>query len=112
MKGITVTLYEKRWAGVDALNKSFYEETATDVDNVLVAPVSSTEVLETYNLSGRKAVYELAIPKGDTHEWRAGTRVRFFDADWRVIDIPTKGIETMIPLSWNTKVRVERYEQG
>lgn len=112
MKGITVTLYEKRFAGFDGLHQPFYEEDPVAVDNVLVAPVSSTEVLDTNNLTGSKAVYEMAIPKGDTHEWRAGTKVRFFDEYWRIIDIPTKGIETMIPLSWNTKVRVERYEQG
>lgn len=69
-------------------------------------------MLDTYNLSGRKAVYQLAIPKGDTHDWSAGKRVSFLGEDWRIIDIPTEGIEYMIPLSWNKKVQVERYEQG
>ena len=58
------------------------------------------------------AVYQLGIPKGDNHDWTAGKKVRFFDADWRIIGIPQEGIEIMIPLSWNKQVQVERYEQG
>ena len=110
--GITITLYDLTQTGTDPLNKPVYAETPVQVDNVLVAPVSSTEQLETYTLTGRKAVYQLGIPKGDTHDWKAGKKVSFFGADWRVIGIPTEGIEEMIPLDWNKKVQVERYEQG
>ncbi len=112
MKGITVTLYTKTRTGTDPLNHPIYTEETQTVDNVLVAPMSSEEVLETYNLTGRKATYQLGIPKGDTHEWKAGYRVEFFGEPWRIIEIPTEGIETLIPLDWNKKVKVERYEQG
>ena len=112
MKGITVTLYDRTSDSVDALNHPVYTETAVPVDNVLVAPMSDTEVLEVYNLTGRKAVYQMGIPKGDTHDWSAGKRVEFFGESWRIIGMPQEGIETLIPLSWNKKVRVERYEQG
>lgn len=112
MRGITVTLYNRRRTGVDALNHPIYEEISVNVDNVIVAPMNSTEALETYNLTGRRAIYQLAIPKGDENEWTAGKRVRFFNKDWRIIAIPTEGIEIMIPLSWNKKVQVETYEQG
>ena len=112
MKGITVTLYTRTATGIDNLNHPVYSEVPVQVPNVLVAPVSSTEVLETYNLTGRKAVYQLGIPKGDTNTWTAGAKVSFFDADWRIIGIPTEGIDDLIPLSWNKKVQVERYEQG
>ena len=110
ISGITVTLYEQVQASTDGFNRPVYTETGTDVDNVLVAPISSTELLETYNLTGRTAVYQLGIPKGDSHDWSAGKKVRFFGADWRIIAIPTEGIESMIPLAWNKKVQVERYE--
>lgn len=112
IRGITVTLYNLTQTGRDPLNKPIYEEVPVTVDNVLVAPVTSAEQLETFSLTGRKAVYQLGIPKGDTHKWNAGCKVSFFNADWRIIGIPTEGIEDMIPLSWNKKVRVERYEQG
>ena len=112
MRGIAVTLYDRTKIGTDELNQPIYTETPVVVDNVLVAPLNDTEVLETYNLTGRRAEYQLGIPKGDTHEWTAGKKVRFFDEDWRIIGMPTLGIEVMIPLSWNAKVKVERYEQG
>lgn len=112
IRGITITLYDLTQTGTDPLHKPIYSESPVQIDNVLVAPVSSTEQLETYTLTGRKAVYQLGIPKGDTHDWTAGKKVSFFGADWRIIGIPTEGIESMIPLSWNKKVQVERYEQG
>ena len=112
MRGITVTLYDRTETGKDALNHPVYTETAVQVDNVLVAPSSALEVLEPTNLNGRKGEYVMAIPKGDTHEWISGKKVSFFGRDWRIIEMPEEGIEWLIPLSWNKKVRVERYEQG
>ena len=112
LKGITITLYDLTQTGTDPLNKPIYAETPVQIGNMLVAPVSSTEQLETFSLTGRRAIYQLGIPKGDTHDWTAGKRVSFFGADWRIIGIPTEGIESMIPLDWNKKVQVERYEQG
>lgn len=109
IKGITVTLYDRTETGRDAFNAPIYTETAVPVDNVLVAPMSSTEVLETLELTGSRAVYQLGIPKGDTHDWSAGKKVSFFGEDWRIIALPTEGIEDMIPLSWNKKVQVEMY---
>lgn len=111
MRGITVTLYERTQNGTDAFNRPVYTERAVQIDNVLVAPVSTggEEVLDDLNLTGRKAVYTLGVPKGDAHEWE-NCRVSFFGEDWRVIGIPTKGIDALIPLQWNKKVQVERIE--
>lgn len=108
MKGIKVILYERRQNGVDEFNKPIYEETAVEVDDVLIAPAQSEEVLDILNLTGRKAVYTLAIPKGDMHVWE-NRDVEFFGERWHTIGIPQEGIEEMIPLRWNKKVRVERY---
>jgi len=110
INGITVTLYERTSDGVDAFNREVFRETPVDIADVVVAPVSSTEILETFNLTGRKAVYQLGIPKTDGHEWEAGQKVSFFGEDWRIISIVQEGIEDMIPLRWNRKVQVERYE--
>lgn len=109
IKGITVTLYEQTQTGTDAFNDPIYTETAINVDNVLVYPSTQTEILETVNLYGRKAVYTLGIPKGDTHDWE-NRRIDFFGQSWRSFGIPSQGIEDMIPLDWNMKVTVERYE--
>lgn len=77
IKGITVKLLSRVQTGTDAFNRPVYTETEIDIDNVLVAPLSTSEVLDTLNLTGHKAQYQLAIPKGDTHEWE-NQRVKFF----------------------------------
>lgn len=109
IKGITVTLIDKVFVGKDPLNKPVYKDTPIEIKNVLVAPTSSEEVLTTQNLTGRTAVYTLAIPKGDTHEWE-NKEVEFFGKRWRVFGISLEGIDDLIPLKWNKKVQVERYE--
>ena len=109
INGITVTLYDAAVNSVDPFGEPIYTETAVDVPNVLVAPASNSEILDATNLYGKKAVYTLAIPKGDTHEWE-NRIVEFFGKRWHVFGIPTEGIEANIPLDWNKKVTVELYE--
>lgn len=109
IKGITVKLYERTYGQPDAFNHPTFTEKETEVDNVLVAPASSQEILDATNLYGKKAIYTLAIPKGDTHEWE-DCKVSFFGEDWHVFGIPLEGIECDIPLAWNKKVMVEKYE--
>lgn len=108
IKGITITLIDKQEVGKDPFGKPIYEDVAIPVDNVLVVPTSSDDVVNQLNLTGKKAVYTLAIPKGDTHDWE-DTEVVFFGEKWRTVGFPTQGIEDLIPLDWNKKVTVERY---
>ena len=107
--GITIQLYEQVQTGVDAFNRPVYTETAVAVDDVLIGEPSTQDIVDELNLSGRKLAYTLGIPKGDTHTWE-GRRVGFFGDTFRVIGKPTQGIEDNIPLRWNKKVKVERYE--
>jgi hypothetical protein len=109
IKGITVTLISKKEVGRDPFNKPIYEDVEIEVDNVLVSPTSTDDVVNTMNLTGRKAVYTLAIPKGDTNTWE-NQEVRFFGERWQVLGIPLEGIEHLIPLDWNKKVTVARFE--
>lgn len=109
LKGITVTLISKQQTSTDPFGSPIYSDVETDVDNVLVSPTSSDDVVNTQSLTGRKAAYTLAIPKGDANNWE-NVEVRFFGQRWKTFGIPTEGIEAMIPLSWNKKVMVERYE--
>lgn len=108
IQGITVQLNECKKSGQDEFGHSTYADDWVEVENVLVAPASTTEILETMNLTGKKAVYNLAIPKGDSHVWQDHL-VKFFDSTWRVIGFPQEGIEANIPLDWNQKWQVERY---
>ena len=108
IKGITVVLIEKTQVGNDPFGAPIYEEKEIPVDNVLVSPASSDDVISAQDLYGKKAVYTLAIPKGDKHNWE-DCKVKFFGQIWQSFGIPIEGIEALIPLDWNKKVMVERY---
>ena len=108
IKGITVILMVKTKVGVDSFNHPIYEYNEEPVENVLVAPSSTDDIVTTQNLTGKKAVYTLAIPKGDTHNWEDAT-VKFFGQEWSTLGFPIEGIEENIPLDWDKKVMVKRY---
>lgn len=109
LTGIPIYLIIKERVGSDPFGAPICEEKKIRVDNVLVAPVNSDDVVNQLNVTGRRAEYILAIPKNDTHNWE-NVEVEFFGDRWRTFGIPTKGMDHLIPLSWNTKVMVERYE--
>lgn len=109
IKGITVTLINKKQVDTDPFDAPIYEDMPINVDNVLVSPTSTEDIINQLELTGKKAVYTLAIPKGDTNKWE-DQEVEFFGERWRVFGKVTQGIEHLIPLKWNKKVMVERYE--
>lgn len=109
IKGITVTLINKKEVGRDPFDKPIVKDVPIKVDNVLVSPTSTDDIVNQLNIDGKKAVYTLAIPKGDNNNWE-DAEVFFFGKRWRIFGIPTEGIDHLIPLDWNKKVMVERYE--
>lgn len=108
IKGITVKLHQRTQVGVDALNSPIYTESAVDVDNVLVYPVEDKDVIDALELYGKKAVYEICIPKGDQHIWE-DCCVDFFGKSFRVFGAGKEYIEDNLPLEWNKKYKVEYY---
>ena len=109
IKGIEIILIEKDKTGSDPFGNPINEYSEIVVENVLVSPTLSDDVVNQLNLTGRKAVYTLAIPKGDKNDWE-NKEVKFLNQRWRTFGIPLEGIEDLIPLDWNKKVMVERYE--
>lgn len=108
IKGIPITLYIPNKIGKDDFNAPIYTETPVVVKNVLVTPVESTDIVSDLELYGKRAVYELCIPKGDTNVWEDRT-VEFFGKKWRTYGFAREWIEDLLPLDWNKKIRVERY---
>lgn len=109
IKGISVVLYDKVKIGVDPFNNPIYEEHEIKVDNVLVAPSTTDDIVTSQDLAGKKAIYTLAIPKTDNHDWE-DKKIRFYDKTWRSFGFVLQGIDENIPLDWNRKVMVECYE--
>nr|DAN31805.1 MAG TPA: Minor capsid protein [Caudoviricetes sp.] len=109
IKGITVTLYQTVKTGSDGFGSDIFEEQAAQVEDVLVALASADDVINSVQLEGKKAVYLLGIPKGDTHEWEDKT-IEFFGKKFRSFGPVQEGIEELVPTRWHKKVTVERYE--
>ena len=108
MKGMTVQLAVKTLTGTDAFGAPIYSEELVNIDDVLVGQPSTSDVLSTLELTGKRIAYTLGIPKGDTHNW-VDTDVIFFGERFRTIGIPMTGIQENIPLRWGSNVMVERY---
>ena len=107
--GIDVTLHQRVIDDYNAFNEPVYKDSTVTVSNVLVAPTTSDDVIDQHSLEGRKEVYTLAIPKGDTHDWE-NQIVEFWGKKYKSFGMPMMGIVDNIPLAWNMKVTVERYE--
>ena len=108
IKGIPVTLYERTQTGVDEAHAPIYTEVPVTVENVLIGEPSADDITNELNLTGHRLAYTLAVPKGDAHEW-THCRVDFFGKPFKVYAPPTEGIDALIPLAWNKKVKVESY---
>lgn len=109
IKGVPIILCKKEKVGTDPFNQPIYKEKEIIVENVLIAPSTTDDIVTSTDLVGKKAVYTLAIPKGDTNDWE-NQRVKFFGNTWLVFGFTLQGIEENIPLQWNKKVMVERYD--
>lgn len=109
IKGISVTLVDKKEIGQDPFGAPIFEDAEIVVNNVLVVPSHTEDIINQLNLTGKKAEYILAIPKNDNNIWE-NKEVLFFGKKWKTIGIAQEGIESNIPLDWNKKIGVERYE--
>lgn len=109
IKGQKVILFEKTVAGQDPFGHNLYAENEVEVENVICEPASNDAVIAELQLEGKHIVYTLHIPKGDSHNWK-DARVRFNGEEWKTYGDCLEYDETMTPLDWNKKVKVERYE--
>lgn len=108
MRGITVTLIEKREVGKDAFNKPICEDVYTDVENVLVAPNDNPGIPETNDLYKKRKSLILGIPKKDSHEW-LDCEVIIKGERYKTKGYPAEGIEALVPTPWHRKVVVEKH---
>ena len=107
--GIPIILIDKQVVSTDPFGSPVVKDVEITIDNVIVAPATTEDVTNQLSLTGKKISYTIGIPKGDMHDWEE-KEVRFFGKRWKTVGIPLEGIEDLIPLEWNKKVMVERYE--
>ena len=109
IKGMTVILLSHEQSGTDDFGAPVYTDQEISVDDVLVSPSASEDIVDTMNLTGKKAVYTLCIPKKDNHDWENKTVV-ISGKKYRTIGQPQHYIPDNVPLRWNDKIEVENYE--
>lgn len=109
MQGIDIIRYNKTQTGEDGFGAPIYSEAPEVVHNVLIGEPATEDIVNDLQLYGKRLAYTLALPKGDSHDWDNVT-VEFFGQKFRTYGAVTEGIEAMIPLKWNRKVKVERFE--
>ena len=112
LQGQTITLIDLVQIGVDDFNAPVFQEVPVAVDNILICPVSTDSVAgesaaEVLELWGKRAVYDLLIPKGDNHIWE-DREVEFFGHRWKTFGFVLQWPEHLTPGAWCKKVKVER----
>ncbi len=108
IQGMPVRLYDRIETGVDDFNSPIYRDEPIRVENVLICPASAEAVTEGIQMYGKRAVYELCIPKGNTNVWEDRT-VEFFGRKWQTFGPALEWIGANVPLGWNKRIKVERY---
>lgn len=109
IKGETVILIKKNKVDTNPFGESINEEIEIPVDNVLLgSPVFDGNASQ-LNLEGKKIAYTLAIPKGDTNNWK-DTDVIIRGQRFKTVGFPLTQTPENVPTRWNTQVKVEAYE--
>lgn len=112
LKGTDILYMKKTQIAVNEFHEPVYDVTFATIHNVLVAPVESlanSEIPEVDNLTRRKEVITLAIPKGDDHDWE-DCEIVWNNTKYRTVGKPVRGQEEMIPLDWHLKVKAQSCE--
>lgn len=108
IKGETVILIEQEQKGFDAFNAPIYEETQIPVSNVIVGQPNTDEVINDMSLYGKRLLFTLGIPKGDSHDW-TNKPVIIRGQRFLTYGFPLTQTEANVPTIWNTQVKVAMY---
>ena len=108
IRGCPVEIAVETVTGYDDFGAPIISEIFETVDDCLIGQPTSTEITDALNMYGKKLIYVIGIPKGDTHNWENVT-VKFFGQTFKAFGFPTSGIQENIPLRWGANIKVEQY---
>lgn len=109
MKGTTIQLGVKTQIGTDPFGAPEYSVIFEDVKDVLVGQPSTDDIKTSTDLFGKRLIYMIGIPKGDTHNWE-DAEVIIWGKKFKTFGCPITGEQANIPLRWGQNVRVGYYE--
>lgn len=109
IKGETVTLVVKTATGTNPFGETTYSTINENVVDVLVELLSAEELVADMEYFGKKTMYKLHIPIGDTHTWE-DTEVIVRGKTYKTIGPLVEYPQNMVPLRWNKQIKVCFYE--
>lgn len=107
--GETVKVSINKETGKDAFNAPIYEAEWISVDDVLVVPGSTKDVVDSNRQRGTRVVYTLHFPKTFTDSLK-GSLVEVRGEQFHVIGDPKPYQMWNCPTKWNMPVEVENVE--
>ena len=108
--GESVTVLSRQKTGVDALNSPVYGWVSEgDVENVLVAPGSTSDVDGSIRPDGVEVVFTLHWPKADVRSLK-GKRVKVRGESFAVIGDPQPFTDANTPGVWNRPVQAGKVD--
>ena len=104
--GETVEVVSRQKVGTDALNSPVFEWVSEgEVEDVLVAPGSTSDVEGSIRPDGVEVVFSLHWPKADARSLK-GKRVKVRGESFAVIGDPRPFTDANTPGRWNRPVQV------
>lgn len=110
IKGETVTVQTRTQGGVDGGNNPVWKWTDATVNNVLVAPGSRSDVVDSSRPDGTEIVWTLHFPKTFTGGLRNARVIVRGGAPLDVVGDPQPYTEANTPGLWNRPVEVGRVD--
>lgn len=108
MKGTDIQIAVNTVVGYDEFGAPIIREDFETVKDCLVGSPTSEQITDALNMYGKKLVYVVGIPKGDTHTWE-NRKVMIWGEMYQTFGFCMTGIQENIPLRWGQNIRVERY---
>ena len=109
----SVGLYVKQQSGTDEFGRPVYTETLETVPGCVVGTFAQAnaaqDISNEMNLSGHRIVWQIFIPKGDTHTWE-NADVCIRGQRFRVTGVPVQAFVDMPHIPCDKLVSVEAYE--
>lgn len=109
IQGRQITLHRPQKSGTDAFNAEVIEWEDEVIDDVLIEPLSTSDLSDTLRPNGDSVTAKLHLPKTYTKDTR-GCECSFGGARYKVKGAPIAYQVENTPTRWNYPIEVERID--
>lgn len=109
IRGRQITLHRPKSTSVDGFNNQVIEWEDETIKNVLIEPLSTTDLTTIERVNGDKVSLKLHLPKTYQLDTR-GCECTVDGYRYKVIGAPTPYMQENTPTKWNYPIEVERID--